>query len=73
MASAHSNKISHHAAAPGSFITIQQAADYLGVNARTVRYMIADGRLTAYSLGPRVIRLRKSDVDAALVPYGGAA
>jgi len=72
MTSARSNKIAHHTATPGTFITIQQAADYLGVNTRTVRYMVADGRLTAYSLGPRVIRLRKSDVDAALAPYGNA-
>lgn len=73
MTSAHSNKITHHTAAPGSYLTIAQAADYLNVSTRTVRYMIADGRLAAYSLGPRVIRLRKSDVDAALAPYGGAA
>lgn len=78
MASANSNKICHHhttenAAAPGTFITIIQTADYLGVSDRTVREMIADGRLKAYSLGSRVVRLRRADVDAAMTPYGGAA
>jgi excisionase family DNA binding protein len=61
-----------HAAA-GTFITIGQTADYLGVNPRTVRDMIRDGRLKAYHLGHRVVRLRIADVDAALQPYGGVA
>lgn len=53
-------------------LSIADVADYLGVTTRTVQSMIADGRLTAYRLGPRVVRLRLADVDAALQPYGGA-
>jgi excisionase family DNA binding protein len=34
--------------------------------------MLADGRLTAYKLGNRLIRLRRSEIDAAMQPYGGA-
>ena len=36
--------------------------------------MIADGRLRAYRCGPRIIRLRREEVDAAMqpVPAGGA-
>jgi excisionase family DNA binding protein len=45
---------------------IRQTARYLGVNRATVYVMIADGRLPAYRLGNRIIRLRKSDIDAAL-------
>jgi len=45
------------------------AAEYLGVSVRTVRNMLADGRLKAYTLGPRVVRIRLSDIDAALSPY----
>jgi hypothetical protein len=30
--------------------------------------MIADGRLKAYHLGPRIVRLRLSEVEAALTP-----
>lgn len=50
------------------FITQQQAAEVLGVTDRTIRKMIADGRLPAYRLGPRVIRLRLDEVEAALQP-----
>ncbi len=57
----------------GSFITITEAAEYLGINHQTVRVMISDGRLRAYSLGPRIVRIKKSELDAALQPYGGAA
>jgi excisionase family DNA binding protein len=47
-------------------MTIPEAATYLGVRVNTVRVMIADGRLKAYRLGDRIIRLRKSEIDAAL-------
>lgn len=59
-------------AAPGTFITIPQTAEYLGVNTHTIRTMIRDGRLKAYSLGNRVVRLRISEIDDALKPYGVA-
>jgi excisionase family DNA binding protein len=45
---------------------VTDTARYLGVNRHTVHVMIADGRLKAYKLGNRIIRLRKSDIDAAL-------
>jgi excisionase family DNA binding protein len=48
------------------------AAEYLGVTTKTVRNMILDGRLPARTLGVRVVRIRLSDIDAALSPYGGA-
>jgi excisionase family DNA binding protein len=53
-------------------MSIADVSEYLGVTTRTVQQMIADGRLPAYRLGPRVVRLRRDDVDAALRPYGGA-
>jgi excisionase family DNA binding protein len=54
------------------FLSIAEAAEYLGVNTRTVRNMLYDGRLKAYKLGPRIVRIRLSDMDAALTPYAGA-
>jgi len=42
------------------------------VTTKTVRNMILDGRLPARTLGVRVVRIRLSDIDAALSPYGGA-
>lgn len=54
------------------YITQAEAAEYIGVTDRTIRNMIADGRLKAYTLGPHVIRLRLDEVEAALLPVGGA-
>lgn len=50
-------------------MSIRHAANYLGVDQSTIREMITDGRLKAYKLGHRVIRLRRSEIDAALQPY----
>jgi excisionase family DNA binding protein len=50
-------------------MSILDAADYLGVDRSTIRDMIDDGRLKAYKLGDRVIRLRRSEIDSALQPY----
>jgi excisionase family DNA binding protein len=49
-------------------MTIQDVAAYLGVTPKTVRQMIVDGRIRAYKLGDRIIRLRRSEIDAALEP-----
>ncbi|MFW0784853.1 excisionase family DNA-binding protein [Gordonia sp. CPCC 206044] len=54
------------------YATINQTADYLGVTDRTVRQMIADGRLRGYRNG-RLIRLDLNEVDASMQPFGGAA
>jgi excisionase family DNA binding protein len=51
-------------------MSIQDTAVYLGVTTTTVRAMIADGRLTAYRLGGRIIRLRRDEIDAALQRIG---
>lgn len=50
-----------------------EAAEYLGVTTRTIRQMVADGRLTAYRSGARLVRLDLNEVDAAMTPFGGAA
>lgn len=64
------NKISH---AGRAYISINEAADYLGVTSRTIRQMVADGRLRAYRSGQRLVRLRIEEIDAAMKPFGGAA
>lgn len=53
-----------------TYITQQQAAEYLGVTDRTIRQMVADGRLRGYRLGERVVRLRLAEVEDALQPMG---
>lgn len=55
------------------WVTLQETADYLGVTKRTVREMVADGRLIAYRCGSRLVRLDLNEVDAAMQPFGGAA
>ncbi|WP_431840603.1 excisionase family DNA-binding protein [Gordonia hongkongensis] len=55
------------------FVSIPQTAEYLGVTTRTVRQMIADGRLRAYRNGSRLVRLDLNEVDASMRPFGGAA
>lgn len=54
------------------FITIAQAAEYLNVCQRTVRLMIADGRLVGYRLNDRFIRLDRNEIDEAMRPFGGS-
>lgn len=53
--------------------SIQATAEYLAVTDRTVRAMIADGRIRGYRNGNRLIRLDLNEVDAAMRPFGGAA
>lgn len=53
--------------------SIQETAAYLNVTTRTVRQMIADGRLCGYRNGGRLVRLDLNEVDAAMKPFGGAA
>lgn len=59
----------------GQKITIQKVADQYGVSTRTVRRYIAAGRLTAYRVGPRMIRLDADQVRQQLLgePVGGVA
>jgi excisionase family DNA binding protein len=61
------------AATARPWVTQREAADHLGVDVRTIRNMICDGRLTGYRSGRNVIRLRRADLDAVLQPFGGAA
>jgi excisionase family DNA binding protein len=49
-------------------VSIGQAADYAGVSTKTLRRRIADGTIPAVRLGPRAIRVRLDDVEAALRP-----
>ena len=60
------------------YVTLAVAGDYLGVTPRTIRQMIADGRLTGYrSVQPgksssRLVRVDLNELDAAMVAFGGA-
>jgi excisionase family DNA binding protein len=53
-------------------VSLQDAAAYADVSTRTIRRYIADGRLRAFRLGPRLIKIGLADLDrlAAPVPAG---
>ncbi|CPW02414.1 excisionase family DNA-binding protein [Mycobacteroides abscessus] len=53
------------------YATLREAAGYLGCTDRTVRTMIADGRLVGYRSGSRLVRVDLNQVDAAMQPFGG--
>jgi len=50
------------------YISIQHVADIYGVTERTVRNWIDEGKLEAYRVGGRLIRVLESSLDALCVP-----
>lgn len=58
-------------------VSTTEAADYIGCHPLTIRRRIADGTLTGYRMGPRMLRVDLDELDAALRPIptarGGAA
>jgi len=54
-------------------ISMQEAADTYGVSRATIRRYIDAGLITAYRVGPRVIRLDADELDHQLLgaPVGG--
>jgi excisionase family DNA binding protein len=53
---------------PRRYASIAEAAAYVGVHPRTIRRHIAAGRLPAYHLGQRLIRVDLDEVDRMLAP-----
>lgn len=50
-------------------ISISQLSEENGLHENTIRGYIRNGRLPAVTIGPRLIRVRRSDFDAFLSPY----
>lgn len=46
------------------WLDMAAAAERVGVSLPTIRRAIASGALAAYRLGPRLVRVRASDLDA---------
>lgn len=55
-----------------TFQTLAHEAARVGVHPRTLRRRIAEGRLTAYRVGPKLIRLDPAEVDALMSPIPSA-
>ena len=47
------------------WLTREEAAALIGVTPRTIDVMVADGRITKYTLGRRIVRFRLTEVEAA--------
>jgi excisionase family DNA binding protein len=66
--------MAHKPRVTNQFVSIADTAEFIGVDTRTVRNMISDGRLRAYRLaGGRTFRIRRSDLEALLVPFEASA
>jgi excisionase family DNA binding protein len=49
---------------PARLWSINQAAERLGISPWTIRDYITQGKLTAYRVGPRLLRLDGDEVEA---------
>jgi excisionase family DNA binding protein len=50
------------------FLSVREVADVLNVTERFVRKLIAQGDLDAVRIGSRLVRIRRTDLDALLRP-----
>ncbi|WP_280472756.1 helix-turn-helix domain-containing protein [Nocardia cyriacigeorgica] len=54
-------------------LSVAAAADCCGVSTRTMRRWIAEGRLQAKRVGPRLVRIDPDELAKLLEPIGGDA
>jgi excisionase family DNA binding protein len=54
-------------------ISLEQAAEIIGCHPRTIRRRIAEGQLTGYRMGLRILRVDQAEVENLLrpIPAGG--
>ena len=53
-----------HKTRSGTWVTVDEVAEALGVHRRTVRRWIERGDLPAHRVGPRLLRVRVEDLEA---------
>jgi excisionase family DNA binding protein len=58
---------------PQRLASIKDAAAYADLSERSIRRYIAEGRLTGYRVGPRLIKVDLDDFDKLAVPIATAA
>jgi len=54
--------------ADSQWLSTKEAAQYLGVGEATIQRWVREGRLKAYRFGQRVLRIRRSDLEAIAEP-----
>lgn len=52
-------------------LSIRQAAEFANVTTGTVRNWVAQGQLKASRVGDKLIRIRRSDLEAMFKPCNG--
>jgi excisionase family DNA binding protein len=50
------------------FLSLDEAAELIGVDKRTLRRRIASGELAGYRMSRKIVRVRLADVEALLKP-----
>ena len=55
-----------------AMLSIAGAAAEYGVSTKTIRRRVADGTITGYRFGPRLIRVRADELEALLRPVPNA-
>ena len=55
------------------WISLSEAADYCGMNEKSIRRYIAAGKLKAYRVGSKTIRLDQNEIDAMFLLIPTAA
>jgi excisionase family DNA binding protein len=55
--------------APENWLTVAEFARRLSLSERTVLRMLADGKIPAVRVGPRLVRIPASALDAIVRPY----
>lgn len=54
------------------YASINEAAEYVAAHHQTIRRWIAEGRITGYRMGPRMIRVDLDELDALMRPLAAA-
>lgn len=60
---------------PRRYLTLSDAAEWLSLDEKTLRRWISQGRLTAYRVGPKLIRLDADEIENMIrvVPTAGTS
>lgn len=58
---------------PRRWANLDEAADYTGLSALTMRRRVADGTIRGYRLGSRTLRVDLNEIDEAMRPIPAAS
>ena len=65
--SATGQQLQHH------LLSVPQICEETGLHSNTVRGYIRSGQLPAVKIGPRMVRVRRADLEEFLTPYEAEA